>query len=108
MNEIIKILAKSDFGLIIIGIGIGIAGIVFLIVKIIKFAQKYFEPLEAMKDDVIAIKAQTNGRKSMAHTLEDHETRVCLVEGEIAHVHEDVKEIKNSVSKIFEILDKRF
>jgi len=108
MEDIIKILAKSNLGLIAIGMGTGIIAIIFLGIHIIKWGKKYWSNVEEMKDQLIKIEAQTNGRASMANTLVDHDKRLCLNEQSMEMLKEDVKEIKSDVKQVFRILDSRF
>jgi len=100
VDAIVKILSGSSLGLVVLGAGIGIAGIVWAAIKLGR-------PFQAMRDDVIQIKAQTNGRASMAHTMTDHERRLCLVEQSQGETRDDVKEIKSDVKEIYRILDAR-
>ncbi len=100
MDAIIKLLSGSSLGLVVLGAGIGIAGVVWAALKIGR-------PLQEMRDDVIQIKAQTNGRASMANTVADHERRICLAEQAQQETREDVREIKADVKDIYGMLNSR-
>lgn len=108
MEEIIKLLIKSNVGLLILGIGIGIVSIIFFGFHVIKWGKKFWGRVEGMSDQLIKIEAQTNGRTSMANTLVDHDKRICLNEQSMEVLKEDIKEIKTDVKQVFKILDSRY
>lgn len=107
MIELIKMLMTSNWGLLGLGIGLGVSAIVLTGKWLVKKLGPYWKKIEDMREDVIQIKAQTNGRASMANTLVDHDRRICLMELAQTETQEDVREIKADVKDIYGMLNKR-
>ena len=107
MIELIKMLMTSNWGLLGLGIGLGVSAIVLAGKWLVKKLGPYWKKIEDMRDDVLQIKSQTNGRASMANTLVDHDRRICLMEQAQAETREDVREIKADVKDIYGMLNKR-
>lgn len=92
MEQLIEILKGSQFGLFILGVGVGVAAI-FLTAK------KLLKPVMGMWEDVIEIKSQQNGRLAMAQTLPDHEKRLSLIEQAVARVEKTLDRILNIIDR---------
>lgn len=107
MIDIIKMLMTSNWGLLGLGLGLGVSAIVLSGKWLIKKFGPYWKEIEDMRDDVIQIKAQTNGRASMANSLVDHDRRICLMEQAQIETQADVREIKADVKDIYGMLNSR-
>lgn len=107
MIELIKMLMTSNWGLLGLGIGLGVSAIILTGKWLVKKLGPYWKKIEDMRDDVLQIKSQTNGRASMANALVDHDRRICLMEQAQAETQENVREIKADVKDIYGMLNKR-